>query len=87
MRTLTKTKFKKDIIDCFELNSKLTIAEAKEQIAKQILTDQYNTDIKVGNIRVFYTDNCMYCGGASNGHGRGYYISNVSLMGGNEIKI
>jgi hypothetical protein len=84
---LSKEEFAKQIKSHFRKGSGLTITEAKAKIKKQMLVDEYNTQILVDNVRFFYTSNSNYCGGKKNGYGKGFYLSNSGFKGGSEIKL
>lgn len=87
MTTISKEQFSKNIKKVFVKGSGLSIVKAKAKIKEQIKTDEYNTAIKVGNIRLFYTSNTNYCGGKTNGYGKGFYLSSIGFTGGAQIKL
>ena len=87
MKTISKEKFRKQIIEYFIEASKITIKEAKIKIKEQIKEDEYNNDITAGNVRLFYTSNENFCNGKKNGYGIGWYITNKSFGGGGMVKI
>lgn len=91
MKTVSTEDFKKNICDFFKKESGLTIPAAKAKIKTVLVIDKYgnthNEQIKVGNVRLFFTNNDNYCGGIKNGYGRGWYISNGGFTGGSTIKL
>jgi len=87
MTKVTKAQFAKDIKKHFKNVSGLTITEAKAKIKKQIKLDEYDNQVRAGNVKLFYTDNDNYCGGVRNGYGKGFYISSVGFTGGDQIRL
>lgn len=89
--TTTKEDFKKNIITFFKKETGLSITEAKAKIKSELIIDKYgntnNDRIKGGNVTLFFTNNPNYAGGAKNGYGRGWYISNGGFTGGSKIKL
>lgn len=63
MKRVSATEFKNSIKKHFCKESKMTIPQAKEAIRKQIVSDEYDTDISAGGVRLFYTDNTNYMQG------------------------
>ena len=87
MTVTTKVQFAKEIKKYFKDVSGLTITEAKTKIKKQIILDEYDTQVRAENVKLFYTSNDNYCGGTKRGYGKGFYLSSVGFIGGNEIKL
>lgn len=87
MKTTTKKNFTKEIKKHFKAISGLTIAEAKAKIKKQMIVDEYDNQVRAGNVKLLYTDNPNYCGGIKNGYGKGFYLSNIGFTGGSQIKL
>jgi hypothetical protein len=86
-RAMKKEQFKDEIIKYFTTYSGLSVDEAKEKIRNQMIKDEYDNEVRTGNVKLFYTDNENYCGGEQNGYGSGWYISNQGFTGGSQIKI
>jgi len=88
---LSKEEFKKKIIEYFEENSKLTIDEAISKIKETLIIDRHgntqNESMKIDNVRLFYTNNSNYAGGAKNGYGTGWYLTSNSLANNSTIKL
>lgn len=91
MEQLTTQTFKEKIISYFEQNTGLTIEKAIQQIKKNLTIDKYgnshNNEIRITNVRLFYTPNQNYAGGKKNGYGQGWYITNEGFTGGSTVKI
>ena len=87
MKTVTKEQFKKDLKKHFTTESGFTITTAKKIIREQLKKDQWDNAIKVGGVRLFFTDNVDYSGGVKNGFGKGFYLTSVGFTGGAEIKL
>lgn len=91
MATLSKDKFKKEIISFFKKETGLTITQAKAKIKSELIIDKYgnthNESIKASNVRLFFTNNANYAGGIKNGFGKGWYIGNQGFTGGGIIKL
>lgn len=66
---MRRQQFKTEIIRFFE--QKMTIAEAKAAIKKQMQKDEYDNDVRCSNVRVFYSTNPKFAEG-----GRGFFITN-----------
>jgi len=79
--------YKDALIEFFITNSGLSISEAKQKIITKIKLDFYDADIIIHNVRLFYTNNSNYSGGASNGYGAGFYIYKTGLSGNRTFKL
>jgi len=88
---VSKDQFKKDIIAFFKKETGLSITEAKNKIKSKLIIDKWgnthNERIKAGNVSLFFCNNANYSGGAKNGYGRGWYISNGGFTGGSTVKL
>ena len=80
---MTKQEFKKAIKKAFCKATGLSIADAKIKIRQQMKKDEYDKDISVLGVRLYYSDNPNYAEG-----GAGWYMSNMKMKGtGSIIKI
>ncbi len=87
MKAVSKEQLKKDLKIYFSSKAGLTIIKAKRLIKDQLKENEWNNSIKVDNIRLFFTDNVNYGGGAKNGFGKGFYLTSIGFTGGSEIKL
>jgi hypothetical protein len=80
-RYVSLEEFERLIKKYFVINAKMSIAEAKRRIKKQLKIDKYgnvvgqSNSIRAGNVIVFYATNPNFAGGVKNGYGKGWYIS------------
>lgn len=90
-RNLTADQFRSNIITFFEEGTGMKTPIAQDLIRKQLIIDKWgnthNESMKFANVRLFYCANRNYAGGAKNGYGKGWYISNGGFTGGSTIKL
>lgn len=88
MKTLTKKgRLKLRLTQEFLKKAGIKLDTAKIKIRGQMLKDEYDNSIQVGNLRMFYTINVRFCGGKPKGYGKGFYIREVSINGVNDVKV
>jgi len=68
--------YKEEVISYFEVNCKITISEAMGVIKEKMRKDFFDNDIRVGNVRLFFSNNPKFAEGGS-----GWYLYACGLHG------